>query len=257
MYKDPFSIVYENDELIAVNKSSGIAVIGDRWDESKERLDDLLIQRVFKTRKIPDSFRLYTVHRIDRDTSGLVVFAKNAETHKRLSMAFESREVKKKYFAVIHGRPEWKETVCELHLVADGDKKHRTIIDNYRGKKSLTRFKILGSAGNFSIVEAIPETGRTPQIRVHLSGLGHPIVCDSLYSRSGQKLVYLSSFKPSWRGNRYDEKPILSRLGLHAAELSLPDPALELSAPLPKDLKALFQQIAKNGTIQNQVPEDL
>jgi RluA family pseudouridine synthase len=241
----PFTIIYEDDCIIAVNKAAGLSIGGDRWNETGERLDKLLEARY--------AARVFTVHRLDKDTSGVVVFARDAETHKRLSSAFEGRRVHKQYAAVIHGRPSWTETVCDLPLVPGGDKQYRTIIDKYRGKKSLTRFRLLGSAGNYGIVEALPETGRTHQIRVHLASLGHPVVCDSLYgvpARRGvtEKGVFLSSFKNGWRGDPLNERPLLSRLGLHALRLTLPDyGALCLYAPLPRDMAALVNQLEKRG----------
>ena len=259
----PFSVIYEDENIAALNKSSGIGVSPDRWDESKERLDTLAANYL-KIKK------LYTVHRIDRDTSGLVVFAKNSETHKLLSLAFEERQVVKIYIAAVNGRPSWKETSCDLALIPNGNKQHHTIIDKYRGKKSLTHFRLLCSAGNYSIIEAIPETGRTHQIRVHLAALGHPVVCDELYGNP--KPVKLSSFKRRWQGDPLEERPLLSRLGLHASELFIPtyaapagikgtseggdtktylentnngEEGLKLKAPLPRDMAALVKQIEK------------
>jgi 23S rRNA pseudouridine1911/1915/1917 synthase len=108
----------------------------------------------------------------------------------------------------------------------------------------------LGSAGNYSILEAFPETGRTHQIRVHLLGLGHPVVCDELYGKN--KPILLSSFKRGWQGDPLEERPLLSRLGLHAAELYIPDyvtgndeTGLNLKAPLPRDMAALIRQMEK------------
>ena len=234
-----FTLVYEDADIAVLNKSSGIAVSPDRWDMSRERLD-----------KLAEEFlgieRIFTVHRIDRDTSGLVVFAKNSEIHKRLSAAFEERQIKKRYIAVVRGRPSWKETVCDLPLVPNGNKLHHTIADRFRGKASLTTFKVLVSAGNYSVLEARPETGRTHQIRVHLAFLGHSIVCDELYGNT--KPVLLSSFKKHWRGDHLDEKPLLSRLGLHAAYLFIPgynEAGLELRAPLSRDMAALIRQMEK------------
>jgi len=232
----PFTIIYEDETIIAVNKASGISVGGDRWDESKERLDKLVAEAA----ALPAASKLFTVHRIDRDTSGLVVFAKDEAAHRRLSLAFEGRDVKKRYFAIVHGRPSWQEMICDLPLVPNGNKQHQTIIDKYQGKKSLTRFKLLGSAGNISVFEVFPETGRTHQIRVHAAALGFPVVCDSLYGKD--KPVLLSAIKKNWRGDLLEEKPLLARLGLHAAELSLPSSQI-LCAPLPRDMAALIKQM--------------
>ena len=254
----PFSVIFEDEYIIAVDKAAGIAVSPDRWDDSKDRLDKALAGFLAQ-RDGTETRRLYTVHRIDRDTSGLVVFAKDPETHRRLSAAFEERRVQKRYAAVVHGRPGWKETACDLPLVPNGNKRHLTIIDKYRGKKSSTGFRFLGSAGTYSVIEARPATGRTHQIRVHLASLGHPVVCDPLYGSPGP--VLLSSFKRNWRGEPLEEKPLLARLGLHAAELEIPDyrPAalavepydqgsgLCLTAPLPRDLAALIKQMEKQA----------
>ncbi|MDR0313953.1 MAG: RluA family pseudouridine synthase [Treponema sp.] len=237
----PFNIVYEDERIIAVNKASGIAVCADRWDDSKERLDRLLAEHL-------GCEKIFIVHRIDRDTSGMVVFAKDADTHKKLSMAFEGRAVKKRYIAAVHGRAAWKETICDLPLVPNGNKKHLTIIDKYQGKKSITAFRVLGSTGNYSIIEAVPETGRTHQIRVHLASLGSSVICDELYGNA--KPLFLSAFKPGWRGDPTEERPILSRLGLHAVELILPGKLgfssdLVLKAPLPRDMAAVVRQMEK------------
>lgn len=232
-----YTVIYSDDKILAVNKISGISIGGDRWDASKERLDRLIERDL----EIP---KIYTVHRIDSETSGLVVFAKARETHRSLSIAFEKRNVFKRYIAIVHGRPSWKETLCELSLVPDGNKKHMTIVDKYRGKESVTRFICLCSAGNYSVLEIMPETGRIHQIRVHAAALGHPVVCDSLYGKISP--VKLSSFKRGWRGDPFEEKPLLSRLGLHAKELILPDGRI-FTAPLARDMSAVINQMEKQA----------
>jgi RluA family pseudouridine synthase len=247
--KPLFTIIYEDERIAAVNKVAGLSVGADRWDDTKERLDRLLAAFL-------NQEKVYIVHRIDRDTSGLVVFAKDGETHRALQAAFERRKVKKRYIAAVGGRPSWTETVCELPLVPGGNKQHHTIIDKYRGKASRTCFRLLGSAGNYSIVEACPETGRTHQIRVHLASLGHPVVCDEFYGSA--KPVFLSAIKRGWQGDPLEEKPLIARLGLHAAELFIPDyvagagnsaaetaGGLTLKASLPRDLSALINQMEK------------
>ncbi len=235
-HKPLFSIIFEDERIVAVHKASGIAVGGDRWGEGKERLDILLSETLGQ--------KLYTVHRIDRETSGLVLFAKDAETHKELCLAFEGRTVEKRYIAVVHGRVLEDEFECDLPLLPDGDKRHLTIIDRGAGKPSLTRFRTTLRAGNFTVLDAFPETGRTHQIRVHASALGFPVVCDSLYGHN-PKPVKLSSFKRGWRGDPTDEKPLIARLALHAAEIVLPD-GTRFCAPLPRDMSAIITQMEKN-----------
>jgi RluA family pseudouridine synthase len=278
MHKTPYSIIYDDDDLTAVNKSSGISVNRDRWDDGEIRLDKLLSEQLSQFQnsvsadlrsdetdgKLSGDKKLFLCHRIDRDTSGLVIFAKNAGAHKRINNAFLKHEIKKTYLAIVHGRPIWKEEECNLPLLPDGNKKHLTIVDKHCGKKSTTRFRFVLSAGNYSLVEAYPETGRTHQIRVHLAALGHPVVCDVFYGPEtrnpfdkfgvSRDAVYLSSFKKGWRGDRHEEKPLLARLGLHALKLEIPETAvagglvqgsLVLEAPLPRDMSALIKQMEK------------
>ncbi|GMO46758.1 MAG: RluA family pseudouridine synthase [Termitinemataceae bacterium] len=250
-----FSIIYEDDFLLAVNKSAGISVSPDRFDKEKKNLFDLLGKA---TRK-----RLWIVHRIDSGTSGLIVFAKTVSAHQKLSAAFERRQVQKTYITIVHGRPAWNDHVCCLNLIPNGNKRHQTIADKYQGKKSITHFTSILSAGHYTVVEAKPETGRTHQIRVHAAALGCPVLCDPLYGRA--EPIFLSDFKRNYRGDKIEELPMLNRLALHSAKLELPDglwhrthsnPTEDkspgdtqgkkiLEAPLARDMAALISQMKK------------
>jgi len=241
---DAPSVLYSDDSILAVDKPAGFLSIPDRWDPDAPVVAAALAK---------EWGRLLVVHRIDKDTSGVLVFARNAEAHKALSAAFESRSVSKAYLALVRGNPEWDEASCELALVPDGDRLHRTIIDARRGKVSVTRFKVVArypSSGVFpgaALVEARPETGRTHQVRVHLSALGYPCLCDPLYG-DGKPLL-LSKFKKKWKGDLFDERPLLSRAALHALSVELPHPAtgaaLKIESPLHKDMKASITQLEK------------
>lgn len=238
----PFSIIFSDEHLVVLNKSSGLLVAQDRWDPDAPRLDLLATKEL-----CVEGQRLYAVHRIDKDTSGLVIYAKTEIAHRALSMMFENRSVKKTYHALVHGRPSWETLDVDIPLKADGDPRHRTIKDSRRGKDSFTQFKLIGVAGPFSWIEAQPLTGRTHQIRVHLTLSGLTIVCDPLYGKTDP--LYLSKIKRKWQGDTFEERPLLDRLGLHAWKLELNHPAsgepMEFRAPYPKDLDTTRKQLAK------------
>jgi tRNA pseudouridine32 synthase/23S rRNA pseudouridine746 synthase len=256
-------ILHESADFLVVLKPAGVTVIPERpgmpeFSEGLARLGSTPPSPPLTELLGPAFGKLFVVHRIDRETSGLVLLARTKSAHAALSLAFQERRVAKVYHALVAGRPEWEEKACELSLRADGDRHHRTIIDERRGKQTRTLFKLLSPLGPYSLIEARPETGRTHQIRVHLASLGHPILCDPLYG-SG-KPVSLSDFKPKRRGDPYDEKPLLSRLALHALSLSVPAQALGAAqdeagsaaekrlifeAPYPRDFQAILNQLKK------------
>jgi tRNA pseudouridine32 synthase / 23S rRNA pseudouridine746 synthase len=270
-------ILFQSPDFIVVLKPAGVTVIPERpgmpeFADGLARADGMAridgMARVAAaavspplTELLAPAFgKLFVVHRIDRETSGIVLLARTKAAHAALSLAFQERRVEKTYHALVAGRPEWQENDCELSLRADGDRHHRTIIDERRGKKTRTLFKLLAPLGPYSLIECRPETGRTHQIRVHLATLGHPILCDPLYG-SG-KPVHLSDFKPRRRGDPFDERPLLSRLALHALSLSIPAEALgpeaqataadgaaperlSFEAPYPRDFQALLNQLKK------------
>lgn len=167
-------IVHVDDSIIIVNKPSGLRTIPDGYDKNLLNLQSLLKIR-FPT--------LLTVHRLDKETSGLIIFALNNGIHKNLNSQFEQRKIKKCYLAITHNVPEWDVYSATFPLIIDGDRKHRTII-NITGKNSQTEFKKveINQEKNLSLVKAYPKTGYTHQIRAHLSYLGFPILGDYLYS---------------------------------------------------------------------------
>lgn len=245
MKKAPFTLIYADEDMIAVNKAAGLLVAADRWDIEAPRLD-LLIQKELP-QIAPLCQKLYAVHRIDKDTSGILLYALNAEAHRALNTAFQEREIKKTYRLLIHGRVQEEQFTVDLPLRADGDALHRTIVDKRRGKEAITHFTVLETFRQFSLLEARPVTGRTHQIRAHLAAAGYPIVCDSLYG-SG-KPVLLSELKQRWHGDVYTEQPLIRRLALHAYQLEGLHPRtsepFSFTAEYAKDFKSTVHQLQK------------
>ena len=245
MKKAPFTLLYADDDMIAVNKAAGLLVAADRWDIEAPRLD-LLIQKELP-QIAPLCQKLYAVHRIDKDTSGILLYALNAEAHRALNTAFQERKIKKTYRLLIHGRVQEEQFTVDLPLRADGDALHRTVVDKRRGKEAITHFTVLETFRQFSLLEARPVTGRTHQIRAHLAAAGYPIVCDSLYG-SG-KPVLLSELKQRWHGDVYTEQPLIRRLALHAYQLEGIHPrtseSFSFTAEYAKDFKSTVHQLQK------------
>ena len=245
MKKAPFTLLYADDDMIAVNKAAGLLVAADRWDIEAPRLD-LLIQKQLP-QIAPLCQKLYAVHRIDKDTSGILLYALNAEAHRALNTAFQERKIKKTYRLLIHGRVQEEQFTVDLPLRADGDALHRTVVDKRRGKEAITHFTVLETFRQFSLLEARPVTGRTHQIRAHLAAAGYPIVCDSLYG-SG-KPVLLSELKQRWHGDVYTEQPLIRRLALHAYQLEGIHPRtsepFSFTAEYAKDFKSTVHQLQK------------
>ncbi|MFH1197432.1 MAG: RluA family pseudouridine synthase [bacterium] len=206
-------VLFENENLIAVDKPCGLQSIpGGKKDEP-----DLRSQLEVQCEQ-----KLFVVHRLDKEVSGVIVFAKNAETHKYLSLQFEDREVKKKYFAVVHGKMKPGGGVIDQPIRQFGS--GRMGIDPGSAKRSLTQFEVVKSSDNFSILNAYPWTGRRHQIRVHLYSIGHAIVGDMIY---GEKEIQRN----------------FSRLMLHAAEIEFKNPdgkTIKINSEIPEELKNIL-----------------
>jgi len=231
-------IIAQNDHFIAVNKPAGLLSIPDR--EGKEvSLKQLLQQQLGQ---------VFTVHRLDRETSGIIVFAKDPETHKFLSQAFEERNVEKYYVGLVNGLLSEKQQTIDAPIMEHPGKRGLMIVHK-KGKPAITDYEVLEELGKFSLVQFRIHTGRTHQIRVHMQYVGHPIVCDALYGDGIP--VRVSSFKRNYNLSKKEEeeKPILARTGLHAQRLQFTDAAgvaYNLEATMPKDMRALLQQLRKN-----------
>ena len=239
MIKHSLDIVFENDRFIAINKPAGLLSIPDR-EQSQPSLKDMLLTR-YGT--------IFTVHRLDKDTSGLIVFAKDEETHKYLSQLFEGRKVEKYYRGLVYGIPGKRSGTIDAPI--SEHPLHKGLMTVHRnGKESLTGYEVIEEHRSWSLVEFRLHTGRTHQIRVHAKHIGHPLACDELYGDG--KPILLSSLKRNYKLSKHDEeeRPMLNRLALHSYRLKFTDSdgtVIDLVAELPKDMRALLQQLKKNS----------
>ncbi len=232
----PELIIYQNDDLIAINKPAGMLSIPDR-KQTEVSLKDILIKELGS---------IYTVHRLDKGTSGVIVFAKHEEAHKQLSQLFEGREARKEYNGLVHGVPYPAEGIIN-EPIAEHYAKNGKMMIAAKGKPSITDYETLESFGIYSWMKFRIHTGRTHQIRVHMQHLGNSIACDELYG-DGEP-IYISKLKRHYHLSKKEEeeRPIVNRLALHSAllEFTLNEETFLLEAALPKDLRAVLQQLRK------------
>ena len=238
MIKIAPEVIFENEHFIAINKPAGMLSIPDRI-QSEPSLKDFLIQKYGS---------IFTIHRLDKETSGIILFAKDEETHKYFSKQFEERSVEKFYMGLVHGSLPNKTGTVDAPIMEHPIFKGQMVV-NKNGKPSITDYEVIEDLSKYSLVKFQLHTGRTHQIRVHAKNMGHPLVCDPLYGDG--KPVLLSSIKKKFKLSKHDdgERPLLNRVGLHSYQLKFKDAEgkeFDLTAELPKDIRALLQQLKKN-----------
>ncbi|MGA2801036.1 MAG: RNA pseudouridine synthase [Verrucomicrobiota bacterium] len=219
---EPIPILYEDRSTLAIDKPRGWMLAPVAWQNTSRNLqaaiESSIAARDFWARSRGLKF-LRHVHRLDADTSGILLFAKSPGAVKRFFDLFENRKIEKTYLAVVVGEPKQNEWTCELKLAPDKKRFRKMKVNERFGKEAETHFKLLKTRGKYSLVEAKPVTGRTHQIRVHLAESGCPVVGDELYGREDSKL----------------------ELGLRAVRLAYTDPFIkkrvEIHAPTEEFLK--------------------
>ena len=230
-------IILENTEFIAINKPAGLFSVPDRFGREIS-LKQILEEKFGK---------VFIVHRLDKETSGVILFAKNAIAHKALSEMFEHRKIEKYYLGLVNGSLLYATGEIDA-AIAEHPFKKGEMTTVTKGKACLTTYELLQDFKIFSWVKFRIHTGRTHQIRVHCKHIGHSIVCDELYGDA--KPVLLSSIKKKYKLSKseFDETPILARLGLHAHQLIFEwnEKKIDLIAEPPKDLRALLTQLEKH-----------
>ena len=240
-------IIHADDHLLLVNKPAGIPVIPDRFQQSPTHLLAAL-QGHLRRSTGDEEANLWVVHRLDQDTSGIMLFARSAEAHRRLNEMFQEQEIKKTYLAVVAGAPAEPSGTIDRPLRRHPSRKVQMQVHR-NGKASLTRYQLLESYRRFSLLALFPESGRTHQIRVHLSSINLPLAVDPLYGTTDQ--LSIADIKPRMR-RRLTDGPapsLISRIPLHAYRLAFSHPLtgepVDFTAPLPKELNALINALRK------------
>jgi 23S rRNA pseudouridine1911/1915/1917 synthase len=241
-------VLFEDDSLIAFDKPSGLLVAPDRWDKDRENLMDS-IHKKFS----PDCFN---AHRLDRDTSGILLCAKNKTVLKPLCSLFESHAMTKEYIAIVFGAPTGDQGVIDLALDDDPRQPGRMKVDRH-GKTANTEFEVIQRWRGYAQVRLRPLTGRTHQLRVHMAAVGCPILSDVMYGNG--RSLYLSRIKPGYKFKaNEDERPLIRRLALHAAVLRFRHPVtesdVEITAPLPHEFTVGIKYLDRFASVAGSSP---
>ncbi|HUL33854.1 MAG TPA: RluA family pseudouridine synthase [Candidatus Eisenbacteria bacterium] len=234
----PLDILYEDDDLLAVNKPAGMTVHAGAGN-SHGTLVNALLGRGQSLSQGGDSLRPGIVHRIDKETSGIVLVAKNDFAHARLSEAFRERKIEKTYIALVQGLLTEERGRIDLPIARDPVRRNRMTARRAaslpNARNALTEWRVLAPIDSTTLLEVRIHTGRTHQIRVHFSALRHPVVGDTLYGAAGQLHAGRSTL------------PALGRNFLHAARIGFQQPRtgqpIRLVAPLPPELRAYLRKL--------------
>lgn len=225
-------ILFSDDALLAVDKPAGVLSIPGGFSPDTPDLKSLLE---------PEFGPLWVVHRLDKDTSGVILLARNPEAHRILNLQFDQRIISKEYRAIVYGKPTWAEMDMDRPILVDGDRSHHSII-SAKGKPASTSFKVLHRFACFAYVAAYPHTGLTHQIRTHLSAIFHPILMDEFYGKS--------AMMPS-------DTDLIGRMALHAHQIQFNHPfsgdLQVIKSPIPADFREALDRVEK---IRTHDPQD-
>ena len=236
-------IIHEDESFVIVNKPPRYLAIPDRYEVTKPNVADFL------KRKYDE---ILTVHRIDKETSGIMVFARNEAAHRELSRQFQERTVTKIYAALCDGVFKEKTGIIDAPLLNNLASSGKVVV-NRSGKPSVTHYEAVEQFRDFALVEFDLKTGRTHQIRAHALHIGHPLMTDAIYGRREEFMLSEIMGKRYKSGKNHTERSLLSRSALHAARLTFRHPTsgetVTFSADLPKDMRAVVAQLRKQNAV--------
>lgn len=251
----PLDIVYEDDDLAIINKAAGMMVhagagaTGPSGEDQRNRgtLVNALLHHFSTLSAVGGEMRPGIVHRLDKETSGLIVVAKNDDAHRKLAAQFAQREVKKTYIALVHGWPKKERGTINAPISRDPVRRIRMSTRGSGGRDAVSHYSVVRrletAFGKFSLIEVKIDTGRTHQIRVHMASLGHAVVGDVLYGAPREMRAR------NGRSTDSGAAIALSRNFLHAAQLELTHPrtgeTISLDSPIPPELHAFLATLEK------------
>ena len=238
----PLDVLYEDDWIVVLNKPADLVVHPSRGHQTGT-LVNALVHHFHKLSGAYGPLRPGVVHRLDRDTSGVILIIKDDSVHERIARQFEERTTVKEYIAVVEGSVGLDSDLIDAPIGRHPGNREKMAIAGRNSRSARTVYEVVRRFGDFTVVRCFPRTGRTHQIRVHLAYIGHPIVADPVYGR--RDAIYLSDITGGER--RSDEAPLLDRQALHAHRLTVHHPMLDkdmtFEAPLAADIAALIDAL--------------
>ncbi|MCS6818970.1 MAG: RluA family pseudouridine synthase [Chitinophagales bacterium] len=236
--KTRLNILFEDEHLIVINKPPGLPTIVERFSSDSKNLTGILCDIYGK---------IYTIHRLDKDTSGVICFAKTAEAHSAICTMFENRLVEKEYLAIVKGKMNQQSGIIDAAL-AENRSRPGTMMVSHKGKVARSEFMVLENFQNAALVKVKTYMGRTHQVRVHLKHLGHPLLVDEKYS--GLNAFYISDFIGGYKiKDGETPRPTIDRLTLHAFSLAFTHPfkneSMRIVAPMPHDFEVVLKLLRK------------
>jgi 23S rRNA pseudouridine1911/1915/1917 synthase len=252
MANQTLDVLFDDADFTAVNKPARLATIPGRVET------DSVLEMLGRQLNLPATGtadpRVRVVHRLDKETSGVLLFAKNSAAQRFVSHQFMSNTTEKEYLALVAGRPVESSGRIEGDLAPHPKAAHVMAVVKHGGRPAITEWVIEERYRDCTLLRVFPKTGKTHQIRVHLKHIGHPRRIDALYNtpRPGTEPgVFLSKFKRHYKPNRGQaERPLIDRLTLHAEKLRFAHPngqMVELVAPVPKDLRATINMLSRHS----------